>query len=150
MNNANDLADLNGDAFLNFVVEYAYQQEPNISEQNLPVQTAYFVSNFEAEFYNGGIHQFLTNSSGKFATETAESFARIGALLIAALVKKGASLEADTAFENDSIAGEFEELDRKLHDSYPTNENGNIGEQMCIYLQKNKHEVIQGIRLVPR
>jgi hypothetical protein len=35
--------------------------------------------NFQAEVNNGGIHQYLYNSSGDFAKETPEVFRRIGA-----------------------------------------------------------------------
>ena len=37
------------------------------------------VMNFQAELDNGGIHQYLWNSSGDFAKETPEVFRRIGA-----------------------------------------------------------------------
>jgi hypothetical protein len=37
------------------------------------------VMNFQAELNNGGMHQYLLNSSGDFAKETPEVFRRIGA-----------------------------------------------------------------------
>ncbi len=37
------------------------------------------VMNFQAELNNGGLHQYLLNSSGDFATETPDVFRRIGA-----------------------------------------------------------------------
>ena len=35
--------------------------------------------NFQAELNNGGMHQYLSNSSGDFARETPEVFRRMGA-----------------------------------------------------------------------
>jgi uncharacterized protein DUF4375 len=37
------------------------------------------VLNFQAELNNGGLHQYLLNSSGDFAKETPDVFRRIGA-----------------------------------------------------------------------
>ena len=37
------------------------------------------VLNFQAEVNNGGVHQYLLNSSGDFAKETPDVFRRIGA-----------------------------------------------------------------------
>jgi hypothetical protein len=37
------------------------------------------VMNFQAELNNGGMHQYLLNSSGEFAKETPDVFRRIGA-----------------------------------------------------------------------
>lgn len=142
INNPTEAANLSGDELLNFVVEYAHQQKDNMSGLSVPVQTAYFISNFEAEFHNGGIHQFFGNSAGRFATETVESFARIGAPIIASLVEKGASLDAEAALDDEEIFKEFEELDSKLHGVYPTNDNGNVGQQLVVYLQENKNDLI--------
>lgn len=133
---------LEGDDLLNFVVEYAFEHESEITDLSLPVQTAYFVSNFEAEFHNGGVHQFLTNSSGRFADETIQSFTRIGAKQIASLLEASANLDAELALEDDEAAESFQEIDDKLHQLYPSNEDGNVGEQLSIYLQENRSSIL--------
>lgn len=134
---------LEGDDLLNFVVEYAYEHESEITDLSLPIQTAYFVSNFEAEFYNGGVHQFLTNSSGRFSAETVQSFTRIGAKQIASLLEESMALDANMALEDESVAESFEEIDNKLRQSYPSNADGNVGEQLSIYLQNNKSTLLK-------
>jgi hypothetical protein len=53
-----DIQGLIDDKLLNYVVDYAFQHEAQLTELSLPVQTVYFISNFEAEFYNGGVQQF--------------------------------------------------------------------------------------------
>jgi len=46
------------------------------------------VSYFQAEINNGGLHQYLFNSSGEFARETPDVFRRIRAELAAAIVEE--------------------------------------------------------------
>ncbi|MGI4871745.1 MAG: DMP19 family protein [Janthinobacterium lividum] len=124
------LQQLSGDELLNFVVEYVYQHEATLTVLSVPLQTVYFVANFEAEFYNGGIQQFFTNSSGKFAWETVASFARIGAHQIAALVAEGATdTDSHPALLN---------VNNRLHKIYPTNDDGNVGNQLIGYLEANR------------
>ncbi|UOQ51740.1 DMP19 family protein [Hymenobacter cellulosivorans] len=134
---------LEGDELLNFVVEYAFKRESEINDLSLPVQTAYFISNFETEFYNGGVHQFLTNSSGRFADETIQSFTRVGAKQIASLLEASTNLDAELVLEDDKAAASFQEIDDKLHQLYPSNEDGNVGEQLSLYLQENRSNILE-------
>lgn len=127
-----DLHSLNDNDLLNYVVEYAFQHEERLGELSVPVQTLYFISNFEAEFYNGGIRQFLTNSSGRFAGETADSFTRIGAPKLAALLQKAVDLSAEGATNDEAL----DALDNELSAAYPTNEDGNVADQLIAYLRK--------------
>src|SRR6266508_4067631 len=46
------------------------------------------VMNFQAELNNGGMHQYLLNSSGDFAKETPEVFRRIGADVAARILEE--------------------------------------------------------------
>jgi hypothetical protein len=46
------------------------------------------VMNFQAELNNGGMHQYLLNSSGDFASETPDVFRRIGAEEAARIVEE--------------------------------------------------------------
>lgn len=128
--NVLDIQGLTDDELLNYVVEYAFQHEAHLAELSVPVQTVYFISNFEAEFYNGGIQQFLTNSAGQFAAETAASFASIGASKLASLLRKAAALGAENT--DDEV---LEKLNHELHAVYPTSDEGNVGDQLIAYLR---------------
>ncbi|MDJ0364802.1 DUF4375 domain-containing protein [Hymenobacter sp. H14-R3] len=127
-----DLQGLTDDELLSQVVEYAFQHEAHLVELSWPVQTVYFISNFEAEFYNGGIQQFLTNSAGRFAGETADSFARIGAPKLASLLQEAAALQLESTNSAAALGG----LNDELHAAYPTNEDGNVGDQLTAYLRQ--------------
>jgi hypothetical protein len=52
---------------------------PGIASLSRLQRDALCVMNFQAELNNGGMHQYLLNSSGDFARETPEFFRRIGA-----------------------------------------------------------------------
>jgi len=142
MNTTVAVKHLEGNDLLNFVVEYAFEHESEITDLSLPIQTAYFISNFEAEFYNGGIHQFLTNSSGRYTQETARGFTRIGAKQIASLLEESMALDAGMAFKNESLAKALEEINSELRQLYPSNEDGNVGDQLSDYLQQNKSSIL--------
>jgi hypothetical protein len=137
-----DLQGLTDNELLNYVVDYAFQHEAHLAELSLPVQTVYFISNFEAEFYNGGIQQFLANGSGRFAGETAVSFARIGALKLASLLQGVAAL--DTESTNDET---LNKLDHELHASYPTNDEGNVADQLVSFLRNQLAGILPGVDL---
>lgn len=137
-----DLQSLTDDEPLNYVVDYAYQQEERLTELSVPVQTVYFISNFEAEFYNGGIQQFLTNSSGQFAKETAASFASIGASGLATLLQEAAALGPESADEE-----ALTKLNHELHAIYPTSAEGNVGDQLSSYLRRQPAETLPGVSL---
>src|SRR5271166_261481 len=53
---------------------------------------AFCVMNFQAELNNGGMHQYLLNSSGDFAKETPEVFRRIGAEEAARILEEANAL----------------------------------------------------------
>jgi hypothetical protein len=44
------------------------------------VQVAYCLHRLEAEVNNGGFHQFFSNSTGEYVTETMEALVEIGAM----------------------------------------------------------------------
>jgi hypothetical protein len=136
------LNNLEGDDLLNYVIEYAFEHEAIITSLRLPAQTAYFTANFEAEFYNGGIEQFLTNRAGRFALETVESFARIGARKIAGLIEASTAYDAEELFKNDEAASAMRRINYELHQCYPSNEDGNVGDQLVAYLQENRVDII--------
>jgi hypothetical protein len=52
---------------------------PGVASLSRLQRDALCVMNFQAELNNGGMHQYLLNSSGDFAKETPEVFRRIGA-----------------------------------------------------------------------
>jgi hypothetical protein len=52
---------------------------PGVASLSRLQRDALCVMNFQAELNNGGIHQYLLNSSGDFARETPEVFRRIRA-----------------------------------------------------------------------
>ena len=52
---------------------------PGVGSLSRLQRDALCVMNFQAELNNGGMHQYLLNSSGDFARETPDVFRRIGA-----------------------------------------------------------------------
>ena len=52
---------------------------PGVAALSRLQRDALCVMNFQAELNNGGMHQYLLNSSGDFAKETPDVFRRIGA-----------------------------------------------------------------------
>ena len=52
---------------------------PGVASLSRLQRDALCVMNFQAELSNGGMHQYLLNSSGDFAQETPEVFRRMGA-----------------------------------------------------------------------
>jgi hypothetical protein len=54
-------------------------QGPGVGSLSRLQRDALCVMNFQAELNNGGMHQYLFNSSGDFAQETPDVFRRIGA-----------------------------------------------------------------------
>ena len=55
------------------------------------------VINFQAELNNGGMHQYLLNSSGDFAMETPDVFRRIGATEAARILEEANTFFGPTA-----------------------------------------------------
>lgn len=51
-----------------------------------PVMVVYLITQLDFEITNGGVAQWLTNSSGKYAVETAAALREVGASRCAALV----------------------------------------------------------------
>lgn len=54
-------------------------QGPGVASLSRLQRDGLCVMNFQAELNNGGMHQYLLNSSGDFAKETPDVFRRIGA-----------------------------------------------------------------------
>src|SRR5262245_7573428 len=52
---------------------------PGVGSLSRLQRDALCVMNFQAELNNGGMHQYLLNTSGDFAQETPDVFRRIGA-----------------------------------------------------------------------
>lgn len=67
-------------------------------------RTIYFVSVLDREVFNGGFHQYFSNSSGKYAQETLAALRELGAVEIAELLA-----EAIDAFPEKQVP-----KDRKL------------------------------------
>jgi hypothetical protein len=61
---------------------------PGVASLSRLQRDALCVMNFQAELNNGGMHQYLFNSSGDFAKETPEVFRRIGAKEAACILEK--------------------------------------------------------------
>lgn len=116
------MQDLNGDALLNVVVEYANEHSDEITTCPKAIQDVFFIGNFEFEFYNGGLRQFLTNSSGKFWTETIAAFKNIGAPSLAVALEK--------------------QDEETLDNLYPNCEEGNVGDLLVAYLEAHKKDLV--------
>lgn len=60
-----------------------------------PYRALYLAARAEAEIYNGGVSQYFTNSSGKFAPMAVEALEAIGLPKQAAVIAKGVALFPD-------------------------------------------------------
>jgi hypothetical protein len=67
-------------------------QGPGVASLSRLQRDALCVMNFQAELNNGGMHQYLFNSSGDFAQESPEVFQRIGANEAARILKEANDL----------------------------------------------------------
>lgn len=67
------------------------------------------VMNFQVEVYNGGLHQYLSNSSGQYAADTPEVFIKIGAPRVAAILE-----EANRLLGDDGPPKDFMERNARL------------------------------------
>src|SRR5262245_52128884 len=67
-------------------------QGPGVPSLSRIQRDALCVMNFQAELNNGGMHQYLLNSSGDFARETPEVFRRIGADKAARILEEANAL----------------------------------------------------------
>ncbi len=61
---------------------------PGVGSLSRLQRDALCVMNFQAELNNGGMHQYLLNSSGDFAKETPDVFRRIGAAEAASILEE--------------------------------------------------------------
>jgi hypothetical protein len=61
---------------------------PGVGSLSRLQRDALCVMNFQAELNNGGMHQYLLNSSGDFANETPDVFRRIGAAEAARILEE--------------------------------------------------------------
>jgi hypothetical protein len=61
-------------------------QGPGVASLSRLQRDALCMMNFQAELNNGGMHQYLLNSSGDFAKETPDVFRRIGANVAARIL----------------------------------------------------------------
>ena len=67
-------------------------QGPGVGSLSRLQRDALCVTNFQAELNNGGMHQYLLNSSGDFARETPDVFRRIGAAEAARILDEANAL----------------------------------------------------------
>jgi hypothetical protein len=65
---------------------------PGVGSLSRLQRDALCILNFQAELNNGGMHQYLLNSSGDFANETPEVFRRIGAVEVARILEEANAL----------------------------------------------------------
>jgi hypothetical protein len=65
---------------------------PGVGSLSRLQRDALCVMTFQAELNNGGMHQYLLNSSGDFAKETPEVFRRIGADKAAGILEEANAL----------------------------------------------------------
>lgn len=77
---------------------------PGVASLSRLQRDALCVLNFQTELNNGGMHQYLLNSSGDLAKETPEIFRRIGACEAAQILD-----EANTLFGPDGPPADREE-----------------------------------------
>ena len=155
------LRELNGDDLLNRAAELAFKSTPLADPLAFvhlpqPLKNIYLISTFEFEYFNGGLSQFLTNSSGAFASETVTAFISVGALRTAellsgvldALGKAGLSLnelrwsqpkreEFDIVRMVDLFPAQFFEIVTPFHRQI--REEDWDAEKLIAYLESNKH-----------
>ena len=70
------------------------------------VQVAYCLHRLEAEVNNGGFHQFFSNSTGEYVTETIQALVAIGATKTSELLKRAVSIGFPGGYPSD--ASEYE------------------------------------------
>jgi glutathionyl-hydroquinone reductase len=66
------------------------------------IQVAYCLHRLEAEVNNGGFHQFFSNSTGEYVTETIHALAEIGALKTVELLERAVSIGFPAGYPNDA------------------------------------------------
>lgn len=82
-----------------------------------PDRTVYLIASFEADEMNGGIGQYLSNTSGEFVEQTVEALKRVGANKTASCLRKAAGLKrADENWDDlwERAGDQLSELDDKL------------------------------------
>jgi len=72
------------------------------------VQVAYCLHRLEAEVNNGGFHQFFSNSTGEYVTETMRALVEIGATKTSELLKRAVSIGFPAGYPSD--ASQYESL----------------------------------------
>src|SRR5262245_1824131 len=77
---------------------------PGVGSLSRLQRDALCVLNLQAELNNGGMHQYLLNSSGDFAQETPEVFRRIGADEAARILEEANSFFGDSGPPTDREA----------------------------------------------
>jgi hypothetical protein len=66
------------------------------------VQVAYCLHRLEAEVNNGGFHQFFSNSTGEYVTETMEALVEIGAMKTSELLERAVSIGFPAGYPEDA------------------------------------------------
>jgi hypothetical protein len=90
------------------------------------VQVAYCLHRLEAEVNNGGFHQFFSNSTGEYVTETIQALVTIGATKTSDLLKRAVSIGFPSGYPSDAsqyesavadfddVADELDALDQEF------------------------------------
>jgi len=82
-------------------------------------QVAYCLHRLEAEVNNGGFHQFFSNSSGEYVTETVQALVEIGAIKTSELLVRAASIGFPAGYPSDasqyeSAVADFDDVVEEL------------------------------------
>jgi hypothetical protein len=106
-------------------------------------QDLYLANTLESEVFNGGFHQFFSNSSGNCAMQTASALARIGDTKTAAIYSRALAVfpsgkpsedRGERGDQMDGIPGEFEAWSN-LDDEYYA--MGNSSAHVARYIRSN-------------
>lgn len=118
----------------------------NINELSSAEKVVYFIGDIESEINNGGISQYLFNSSGKYAKEGIKALKDIGAeytatLLVEALniYKNGPTNDGRNEPEYDELTeeqeGELNRIDEKFYEY-----NDDLNDLQIKYIKSNLTE----------
>lgn len=123
----------------------------NLGALSFPARTLYLVGVMDGEIYNGGFHQYFSNSSGKYAHETLECLVQLGALEAAGLLRAAMSafparrVPADRSERNAALDDvppkDLDALDKKYYSLGDTGAE-DLSSLMVAFMERHSNEVI--------
>lgn len=92
-------------------VVFRDEKKENLDALTPPARSIYLAQILDAEIVNGGLQQYFSNSSGRFAHETLSALLELGASQSAKLLRQAIHL-----FPRKRVPEDFEERNERLHE----------------------------------